>query len=224
MHVLLLCVVQASLAVYVWDCIAVGAQDRLQSLALATRSAAHLWLRQMQTYHIPSASTACLTTAVSTCCRCMPATMILAQPSQIPCSAASRSLCSCRAKQRCETYVCTAAELTYAHEAWRHLDPGPCLLPVQELHKRIVSVGKGVKTLERTLSIDVTRAVVTARSPFAVVIDDRPEVLQPAWDRTEARSTVQALALGQGAVLMAGLPQWALLQHGDLAASHPAYQ
>lgn len=87
---------------------------------------------------------------------------------------------ACRVKQRCEISICTAAELPYAYEAWRNLDPDFCLLPVQDARRRIVTVGgKGLKTLERALGME-QQLVLTARSPFAVVVDDRKEVA-PSW-------------------------------------------
>ena len=93
---------------------------------------------------------------------------------------------ACRVKQRCDISICTAAELPYAYEAWRNLDPEFCLLPAQEARRRIITVGKGVKTLERALGME-QQLVLTARSPFAVVVDDRKEVL-PRWPAQRAGS------------------------------------
>ena len=39
--------------------------------------------------------------------------------------------------------MCTAAELPYANEVWRLLDPGHNLIPRKELRARLISVPKG---------------------------------------------------------------------------------
>ena len=78
--------------------------------------------------------------------------------------------------------MCTAAERSYALEAWRHLDPDAVLIPHAQRQKRFVCVPSGLKDVAAVMGLPGhpwgPEPCIPGNSamPLAIIIDDRTDV------------------------------------------------
>ncbi|BDA46182.1 probable RNA polymerase II C-terminal domain phosphatase-like 1 at N-terminal half [Coccomyxa sp. Obi] len=88
-------------------------------------------------------------------------------------------------RQRFEVYVCTAAERSYALEAWRHLDPSALLIPMAQRQQRFVCVPSGrLKDIADVIGLPGhpwlpgpnTPNCPNSAMPLAIILDDRVDV------------------------------------------------